>query len=123
MVRPSDGGGYSYTSVDPGQIRKFAELLDGVTEEVSTGPKRWVDTAPTGNEMFGAFNDASTRAQTKHDEMVTDSRTFWKTMHERLDNVAAGTHEIATQYADLAELNESTGSDIQAALAAGAKKA
>lgn len=122
MVRPSDDGGSSYTSVDPGQIRKFAELLDGITDDVSTGPKRQVDSAPTGHEMFGAFNDASTRAQSKHDEMVTDSRTFWTTMHQRLGNVAAGTHQIATRYTDLAGLNETSATEIQAALAAGTKK-
>lgn len=123
MVRPPDDGGSGYTSVDPGQIRTFAELLDEITTATQNGPRQEVNTTKTGNEMFGALGASSSRAQTKHDGMVTDARTFWKTMHERLSNIAAGTHEIATRYTDLAELNESTGTDITAALVAGAKKA
>lgn len=123
MVLPSDGGGSGYTSVDPGQIRKFAELLDGLTETVHDGPQQQVDGFQTSQQMFGAYNDSSDRSEDKHTEMVTGARTFWKTMHERFGNIAAGTHQLATRYTDVSELNESSSSDIDTALAAGAKKA
>jgi hypothetical protein len=123
MVLPSDGGGSGYTSVDPGQIRKFAQLLDSMTEAVQDGPRQAVNGFQTSEEMFGAYNASSSRSETKHTEMVRDARTFWTTMHERFGNIAAGTHELATRYTDLADLNEASGGDITTALAAGAKKA
>lgn len=117
-----DGPGSGDTTVDPGQIHKFASLLDDLTTQAKTQFKDKVDAfAHANDKLFGAYGDSSQRAETKHRDMVTGAEDFAKKLHERFGNVAAGAHEVGTRYNDVAELNKSQSGDIDAAMAAGAR--
>lgn len=118
-----DTPGSGKTTVDPGQIHKFAALLDDVTKQANSHFQNKVDGfAHAHSSVFGDYGAESTRAEHKHREMVSDAREFAKTMHERIADVAAGAHEVANRYHDLADLNATQNSDISAAMAAGARK-
>lgn len=120
-MRP-DEQGTGVTSVDPGEIRAFAQFLDEMTGKIKDEMKSDLDNFAKGHpRVFGYYGDSSERAESKHKTMVSNASEYMSTMYERFSNIALGTHAISKRYTDLDELNRSQGAEINTALANGGK--
>jgi len=113
MSSPSTG---SVSSVDPGKIKQFAQFLDDITAEFKSNVIDKLAQDPDDKEPFGNYNESS-RATQRHAQLVTDSRTNVKDIHERMDNLSAATHALSTRYNDVDELNKASSTTVTDAIA------
>lgn len=101
-------------TVDPGDLRDFAKLLDQVSQRIAEIETPLAEQARQ-QVGFGAF-DASAGAAQQHDRALRASLANVRALRARVAQLTEGTLLLARRYADTEELNRSVGADVHAAL-------